>query len=195
MILAATTIRDYVERGLISIKPHFDPQQLRPFGLRVHLAAEVLVPIPGQRVDLGGGSSRKLEFQTLDIRGGSVALQPGSFVLASTIECLKVSSELMCRLDGRSTLARLGLLVHCTAEVVDSIHSEFRSVVLELANVGPFELVLPHRYAIGMLTFEEASAAADKSHEQNQYEGQVSVAPPNLAFGVPRYGPPEGDDE
>jgi len=194
MILAADTISDYVRQGLISVKPCFDERQLRPFGLRVHLAAEVLVPVPGQRVDLGAQSSKDLEFQTTDIRNEKLTMRPGSFVLGSTIERLRISTELVCRLDGRSTLARLGLLVHCTAEMIDSVHSDYRSVVVELVNVGPFELLLPYRYGIGMLTFETASAAADRRYEQSQYEGQTSVSPPNLGFVAPEYDGNEGEE-
>jgi len=76
-------------------------------------------------------------------------MKPGDFVLGSTVESLRLHPTLACRLDGRSTLARLGLLVHCTSETIDSIHQAHRSIVLEIANVGPFQITMPFSYAIG----------------------------------------------
>jgi dCTP deaminase len=191
VVLSAATIKDYVKNGLISIRPRFDERQLRPFGLRVHLAAEILVPEPGQRVEIDT-SREQLKFRTADIKVEGFSLKPGSFVLGSTIECLKITPELACRLDGRSTLARLGLLVHCTAEMIDSIHSDFRSVVVELANVGPFEIGLHYGCAVGMVVFETVSGFADPHYEQSQYKGQTAVASPNLLFDIPGY---DDDDQ
>lgn len=187
MILPGHIIKEYVDQGLISIEPAFDPQQLRPFGLRVHLAPDVLVARSGQQVDLASEGADPPLFDEIDLRKGPLVLRRGEFVLASTIEAFRLSPSLICKLDGRSTIARIGLMVHCTAAVIDSNHGEHRSIVLELANIGPFEISLPSGIGIAMATFEQVVGEAQLSLEQEQYRGQRGAVPPNLSFKVPRY--------
>lgn len=187
MILPGHVVQQYVEQGMISVKPTFDAQQLRPFGLRVHLGPIVLVPDSGQRVDLSSAVQSPLIYREHDLRLDALVLRPGGFTLGSTIEVFQLHPSLMCRLEGRSTLARLGLLAHCASGVVDSNHREHRSIVLELANVGPFEIVLPLGIGIGMATFERVAGEAEAQFDQSQYEGQSGPLPPNLTFKIPRY--------
>jgi dCTP deaminase len=187
LILPGPVIREFIEHGLISIEPAFDPNQLRPFGLRVHLAPDLLIAEEGQTVDLSLAECHTPRFLEEDLRNGPLCLAPGGFVIASTVETFRIARTLVCRLDGRSTLARLGLLVHCSASVVDGNHGEHRSIVLELANVGPFNVVLPGGIGIAMATFEQVLGEAEPSLEQDQYRGQRGAVPPNLGFKIPRY--------
>ena len=70
----------------------------------------------------------------------SLSLEPGKFALACTDEVVLVPSEFVARVEGKSTLARMGLIVHTTAGFIDP---GFRGkVTLELKNVGPCTLVL-----------------------------------------------------
>jgi len=106
-------------------------------------------------------------------------LEPNMFVLASSIEKIKLPSTLVGKLDGRSTLARLGLQVHCSSDIVDGNHEEARAVVFELKNIGVLNIILQPQMAIAMLSFNKLlSAISQKS--QSQYAGQTSTVPPNL---------------
>ncbi len=187
MILSDVAIEDYYRQGLISVKPFFDPQQLRPVGIRVHIANQVLIPKPNQQIDLSKSKIPPPEYTSYDLSGKPLTLSPGDFMLASTIETFKVSETLVCKLDGRSTLARLGLLVHCTASVIDSITTEHRTIVLEIANVGNMSITIPARYPIGMVMFESVSNPVAPTHIQSQYQSQLSVTPPKLDFEVDDY--------
>lgn len=187
MILTSETIKKCVEEGRISVKPRFDEKQLRPLGLRVHIGETVLIPDANQSLDLSAKSQGEMSYREHDLRASPLVMKPGDFALASTVESLRLHPTLACRLDGRSTLARLGLLIHCTSETIDSIHQAHRSIVLEIANVGPFQITMPFSYAIGMVVFETLSSPVDVSLEQDQYEGQTAVTPPNLDFEVPGY--------
>jgi dCTP deaminase len=186
MILPGQVIAEYAEQGLIGVRPRFDKQQVRPCGLRVHLSPQVLIAKPGQRVDLRG-TSPEPQYDEFDLNSAPLVIPPGGFALGSTMESFKVSPSLVCWLDGRSTLARLGLLIHATASLMDGIHAEFRNIVVELANVGPFELVLPPGLAIGMVIFSTLAGEADLAFEQSQYRGQQGTIPPNLGFAIPKY--------
>ncbi len=187
MVLSNTAIRRHVQDGLISVKPYFDPRHMRPFGLRVHLGSEILVPQPNQSVDLSRRDATEPRYEKVSIESSPLILRPGDFVLASTVEAFRMDRGLICKLDGRSTLARLGLMIHCTAEIIDGTHRRHRSIVLELANIGPFEISIPHHYAIGMVVFETVSDRIDPTHEQDQYDNQTTVLPPNLAFDTPEW--------
>ncbi len=187
MILSNTAILQCAKDDLISVKPHFDARHVRPFGLRVHLGDDILVPRPHQSVDLSKRDGPGPIYDRISIKSSQLILRPGDFVLASTVESFKLHTGLICRLDGRSTLARLGTMIHCTSQAIDGTHRYHRSIVLELANIGPFEISIPHRHAIGMVVFEQVSDYVDPSAEQDQYDNQSAVLPPNLTFATPEW--------
>jgi dCTP deaminase len=186
MILSDRSILEMVESGQIHILPKFDKSQLRPFGIRVHIDDEILIPEPNQLVDLSDCCLADLSYKKISIRDTPLILYPGDFVIASTIERIRVSQSLVCRLDGRSTLARLGLTIHCTSELLDSIHVNSKNIILELANIGPFVLKIPFLYGIGMIVFETVTSPAFNP-EQGQYLDQYKVTPANLSFKTPKY--------
>jgi len=85
-------------------------------------------------------------------------MQPGDFVLAVTLESIKIPSELMGRLEGRSSLGRLGLVVHSTASIFDPGWDG--KPVLELGNLGRMAIRLTPGMRICAMTFEELSSKA-----------------------------------
>ena len=91
--------------------------------------------------------------------GEAFDLPPGEFALAWTMESLPIPNNLAARIEGRSTLARLGLSVHQTAPVV---HATFRGPLqLELHNTGPFVLKLFPGHAICQLVLETLVSPAE----------------------------------
>ncbi|UAK34092.1 hypothetical protein K8O92_09445 [Nocardia asteroides] len=187
MILSRPTIINYIYNGRISMRPSFDAAQVRPFGIRVHLGADILRPV-AMDVDLSVETEIDNLYRRESILDKGLVLAPGEFALGATIESFMVDPELACRLDGRSTLARLGLMVHCTAETIDNNNSEHRAVVLELKNISAFTVKIPYGYGVGMLTFIQASEPVDPADEQTQYAGQLDVMGPNLKFPAPYFG-------
>lgn len=183
MLLSNQEIVDAVSADRISVLPRFDVDQLRPFGLRVHLASEVLVPRFEKVVDLRlDGAQEAVQYETFHLSQDGLRLEPKKLILGSTIESFRVSRNMVCRLDGRSTLARLGVLIHCTATVIDGNHGAARSIVLEIVNLGPSTVIIPAGYPVGMLQFETAGHDANSSSEQNQYADQNNVLGANLNF-------------
>src|SRR5258708_37634256 len=86
-------------------------------------------------------------------------MQPGDFVLAVTLESIKIPVDLMGRLEGRSSLGRLGLVVHSTASIFDPGCDG--KPVLELGNLGRMAIKLTVGMRICAMTFEELSTPAD----------------------------------
>lgn len=86
-------------------------------------------------------------------------LQPGDFVLATSIESFKLPDNLLARLEGRSSLGRLGIVVHSTASIFEPGWEGV--VVMELGNMGRMPVALYPGMRICALTFEQLTSDAD----------------------------------
>jgi dCTP deaminase len=109
---------------------------------------------------------------------GSIIIAPGAFALAQTRERVELPEDscLAARVEGRSSYARLGLVVHMTAP---TIHAGFAgTIVLEMMNFGPFHLKIdPGRTRICQLIFEELGAAPSCAL-QTVFQNQTCVLGP-----------------
>jgi len=92
-------------------------------------------------------------------KGKAFIIQPQEFVLASTIETLELGDDILARLEGRSSIGRLGIVVHSTASVFDP--GWRGKVVLELGNLGKMAVALYPGTRICSLTFEKLSSPAE----------------------------------
>lgn len=177
MILSDKTIKNYLAIGKIQIFPEFNLADVRPAGIRLHLGSELLIPIENQTVDLD--LNEDIKFERVSILTNCFTLKPGQFILGSTFEKFQVPRNIVCHLDGRSTVARIGLAIYCTSGIIDGNFEEARTIVLEMKNQGPFDIVLRHRTALAMLSFTELSTSIEQTTQQ-QYKGQEGVVAPNL---------------
>ena len=106
-------------------------------------------------------------------------LHPGEFVLGSTLERVTLPDDLVARLEGKSSLGRLGLLIHSTAGFIDPGWDGH--VTLELSNVANLPITIYHAMKIGQLSFmqltEPASAPYGSSALGSKYQGQRGPTP------------------
>ena len=105
--------------------------------------------------------------------GEPFILQPGDFVLATTVETLTLPNNLLARLEGRSSLGRLGLVVHSTASVFDP--GWHGVAVLELGNLGRMPIALYSGMRICSFTFEELKHDSEHPYltrENAKYKNQ-----------------------
>jgi len=103
-------------------------------------------------------------------------LQPGDFVLATTVENIELPDDLIGRLEGRSSLGRLGIVVHSTASIFDPGWSGV--VVMELGNMGRMPVALYPNMRICSMTFEELSSPVDVPYSKKKsakYIGQKTA--------------------
>ncbi len=122
MILSDKTIKDYIASEKIKIFPEFNQADIRPTGIRLHLGSELLIPIEGQTIDLD--SNEDIKFERITISEGGFKLKPGQFILGTTFEKFQVPRNIVCHLEGRSTIARIGLSIHCTSGIIDGNFEE-----------------------------------------------------------------------
>lgn len=99
--------------------------------------------------------------------GESFIMQPGEFVLAVTLETVKIPRDLMGRLEGRSSLGRLGLVVHSTASIFDPGWDG--KPVLELGNLGRMAIKLTSGMRICAMTFEEMKSPAQVPYTSKKF--------------------------
>lgn len=99
-------------------------------------------------------------------KGESFVMQPGEFVLAVTLEKVVIPTDLMGRLEGRSSLGRLGLVVHSTASIFDPGWDG--KPVLELGNLGRMAISLTPGMRICAMTFEELSSKSSNPYAKKK---------------------------
>jgi dCTP deaminase len=106
-------------------------------------------------------------------------LHPGEFVLGSTLERIAVPNDLVGRVEGKSSLGRLGLLIHSTAGFIDAGFDGH--ITLELANVASLPITLYPGMKIGQISFMEMTSPADLPYGQgakgSKYQGQAGPTP------------------
>ncbi len=103
-------------------------------------------------------------------------LQPNDFVLATTVEWFKLPDDLLARLEGRSSLGRLGIVVHSTASIFEPGWEGV--VVMEMGNMGRMPVALYPGMRICALTFEELTTPADIPYSKKKGAKYIKQASP-----------------
>jgi dCTP deaminase len=180
MLLSHESIQRAIDEGSIIIKPEFNKKNLRPVGLRLHLAKEILIPLPGQTVEID--KPQDLKYKEVDLTREEFYLEPGQFILDATHESLQTAPHILPILDGRSTIARLGITTHITASIIDGAFEEPHVVVLEIKNVGNFRIRLKFKDPIAMMVFALLQDPVTQKMQSQYGKNQTKVTPPNLNF-------------
>jgi dCTP deaminase len=160
MILSDKDIKKYLKVGKIKISPKPDFQsQIGSCSVDMRLGYEFRV-FENSRVPYIDPFNEKLSKDITKIvkvkTGQSFVLQPSDFVLATTIESFSLPDDLLARLEGRSSLGRLGIVVHSTASIFEPGWSG--KIVMELGNLGRMPVALYPGMRICALTFETMSS-------------------------------------
>jgi dCTP deaminase len=111
--------------------------------------------------------------------GGVFMLHPGEFVLGSTRERVVVPDDLVARIEGKSSLGRLGLLIHSTAGFIDAGFDGH--ITLELSNVASLPITIYPDMKIGQISFVQMTTPADNPYGSgahgSKYQGQRGPTP------------------
>ena len=179
MVLSDRTIREELAKGRIVINP-LEEGCIQPASVDLHLDRNLLVfrnnKIP--YIDVRASSERLTDMVTM-ADDDPFMLHPGEFVLGSTLEHVEVPSDLVARLEGKSSLGRIGLLIHSTAGYVAPGWKGH--LTLELSNVSNFPITLYHRMKIGQISFLKLTTPADVLYGSaelgSKYQGQQDPTP------------------
>ena len=179
MILSDHTIREQVAAGRIQLEP-FAEDLIQPASVDVRLDHyfRVFLNHTMPVIDV----KRNLEELTRLVEiedGNSFVLHPGEFVLGSTLERIALPHDLVARVEGKSSLGRLGLLIHSTAGFIDPGFDGH--ITLELSNVANLPITLYPGMKIGQISFLTMTTPADvpygSSSLGSKYQGQRGPTP------------------
>jgi dCTP deaminase len=162
MILSDRDIKKALEEKRIVVKPKPDLKtQLGSSSLDLRLGYSFRVFKHRRRpfIDpLDPETTKDMTEEIIISRKEPYVIQPGEFVLGSILEWIELPDDLSARIDGRSSLGRLGLVIHSTAGHIDA---GFKGVVtMELTNIGMMPILLYPKMRICQLVFEPLSSPA-----------------------------------
>ena len=166
MILSDGDIRRRLAEGDLTVSPLADPElQIQPASIDLRLGREFLefqrTNIPCIHPDSANEVDEYVTETVVD-EGEEFILHPGDFVLGTTVERLAVPDDLIARVEGRSSLGRLAVVIHATAGIVDPGYRG--QVTLELSNLGTAPVALTPGMRISQVIFTELKTAADRPY-------------------------------
>jgi dCTP deaminase len=181
VILSDRSLREQLAAGRIVIDP-LDDALIQPSSIDVRISnlfrvfrnhTRGIIDVKHDMVDL-------TELVEIAEHGDDpFILHPGEFVLGSTYERIAVPNDLVGRVEGKSSLGRLGLLIHSTAGFIDAGFDGH--ITLELANVASLPITLYPGMKIGQVSFMQMTSPADNPYgsgaKGSKYQGQRGPTP------------------
>lgn len=167
-MLADFEIRKGIDTGMIGISP-FDESRLQPVSYDLTLHPEVRVPDPGVTLIDPFDSAWPYSY-TKRRKTNATILQPDGFILAATKETVRLDPSVAARVEGKSSLGRLGLAVHITAGFIDP--GFMGQITLEIKNVAPWAVQLHAGMRIAQIVFEQVSIPERDYSKTGRYQGQ-----------------------
>ena len=179
VVLSDRTIREEIDSGRIVIDP-FEASNVQPSSVDVRVDRQFRVFHNARYpyIDVRQPMDDLTELVEIDGEEPFI-LHPGEFVLGQTLERVTLPDDLVARLEGKSSLGRLGLLIHSTAGFVDSGFSG--NLTLELSNVANLPITIYHGMPIGQISFMRMDGPVERPYGSGEtgskYQGQAEPTP------------------
>jgi dCTP deaminase len=173
-VLSDRDIRASIDTGQVVIRP-YDPADLQPSSVDLHLDHSFRV-FRNNRYPFIDVRQKQPDLTELLTIGADepFILHPGEFVLGQTLEWVELPTDLVARLEGKSSLGRLGLLIHSTAGYVDPGWKG--NLTLELSNVANLPIALYFGMKIGQISFFRMTSPVERPYGSpslgSKYQGQ-----------------------
>jgi dCTP deaminase len=179
VILSDRTIREEIAAHRIVIEP-FDPDCVQPSSIDLHVDRVFRVFHNARYPFIDVRKPMEDLTELVEVAEGEpFILHPGEFVLGATLERVHLPDDLVARLEGKSSLGRLGLLIHSTAGYVDPGWDGF--LTLELSNVANLPITIYPGMKIGQISFFRLTSPAEHPYGSraagSKYQGQRGPTP------------------
>jgi dCTP deaminase len=178
VVLADRTIAKLIADGRIGIDP-YDDELLQPSSVDVRVDRYFRVFRNSRYPFIDVKQAQEELTEEVSIDDEPFILHPGEFVLGSTLERVTLPDDLVARLEGKSSLGRLGLLIHSTAGFIDPGWDGH--VTLELSNVANLPITIYRGMKIGQISFMQLSEPTSKPYGTtslgSKYQGQRGPTP------------------
>lgn len=173
-VLSDRDIRAEIEAGRVRIDP-YDASDLQPSSVDLHLDRSFRVFRNNRYAFIDVRAPQPDLTEMLKVTDDEpFILHPGEFVLGQTLEWVELPDDLVARLEGKSSLGRLGLLIHSTAGYVDPGWKG--NLTLELSNVAKLPIALYFGMRIGQISFFRMSSPVERPYGSkglgSKYQGQ-----------------------
>lgn len=185
-VLSDRDIRAAVESGYIEVKSPLD-LNIQPASIDVHIAKTIMTfsrrHSKGAAIDVKAPVDGFVEYEELDPKKGTV-LHPHEFILGVTCEWFGLPDQIILNVDGKSSLGRLGLVIHATAGFVDP---GFRGhITLEITNLTEQPLIIYPMMPVGQIRFSVLTSPAEhpygsKGLGSKKYPNEYSENPKPIA--------------
>lgn len=185
MVLSDRTIKELLASGRIRVDP-LDPDDIQPSSIDLHLGSRFQVFRNSRYpfIDPTREQDGLMEMVEGTLEEPFV-LHPGEFALGTTVERITLPDDIVARLEGKSSLGRLGLLIHSTAGYVDPGWEG--NLTLELSNVANLPIVLTPGMQIGQVSFTRMTTPVERPYGSeglgSRYQGQVDPTPSRAHLG------------
>ncbi len=175
MRLCDRDIEAYLNKGKLKIEPQPEANAINGATVDVRLGNQFrtfrehttpYIDLSGPKEEVSSALERVMSDEIVLPEGEAFFLHPGELALAVTLESVTIPDDLVGWLDGRSSLARLGLMVHVTAHRIDPGWQG--QIVLEFYNSGKIPLALRPGMTIGALSFETLTGPAARPYNRRQ---------------------------
>jgi len=182
-VLSDRTIKEALASHRLVIDP-LDEDAIQPASvdLRLDSAFRVLKTTSRPFVDVREPVDDLTELVTIEADRPFV-IQPGAFCLGSTVETITLPNDLVARVDGKSSLGRLGLLVHATAGYIDPGWTG--KLTLELSNQSQMPIALYYAMRIAQISFYRLTTPVDRPYGSeglgSKYQGQTGPTPSRMS--------------
>ncbi len=166
-MLSNIDIKKKVDKGELVVQP-WDPDTLKPASIPVHLSDRVAIAKKGKIDPLKEEDYTNYFTQKKLSKGESIDIAPGQFILARTLESFGVPKNLTMFIDGKTTLARLGISINQSAMLIHpgSGVPNPRAVILEIDNTSPFTVKLTQGMQIGEVFLHELKTPTDVGYDE-----------------------------
>ena len=188
MLLSDRDIKAEIESGQIALDP-YAPEMVQPASIDIRLD-RIFRVFENHRYPHIDPAEEQPDLTRLvePDRGEPFILHPGEFVLGSTFEVITLGDSMAARLEGKSSLGRLGLLTHSTAGFIDPGFSGH--VTLEFSNVATLPIKLWPGMKIGQFCFFRLSSPAENPYGSSgygsRYQGQRGPTPSRSSLNFHR---------
>ena len=179
MVLSDRTIREEIESGRLVFDP-YDPSLIQPSSVDVRVDRQFRVFHNSRHPFIDVRKPMEDLTELVEITDSEpFVLHPGEFVLGQTLERVSLPDDLVARLEGKSSIGRLGLLIHSTAGFVDPGFSG--NLTLELSNVANLPITIYHGMPIGQISFMRMDGPVEHPYGSDEtgskYQGQAEPTP------------------
>jgi dCTP deaminase len=188
MVLSDRTIREEVEAGRIAFDP-FDPSLVQPSSVDMRVDRKFRVFHNARRPFIDVREPMEDLTELVEVNGDEpFILHPGEFVLGQTLERVRLPDDVVARLEGKSSLGRLGLLIHSTAGFVDAGFEG--NLTLELSNVANLPITIYYGMPIGQISFMRMDSPVESPYGTGEtgskYQGQAEPTPSRFYLNFDR---------